>query len=331
MQHDFLAIGDTTIDAFIRLKDASVHCNINNENCELCVKYASKIPYEFVEVLPAVGNSANAAVSAARLGLKSALRAYIGQDKDGEDCLAALKKEGVDTSLVVKDPTNKTNYHYVLWYEAERTILIKHEHYPYSFPADIEEPKWLYLSSMSEGDVAKQYHREIGAYLAAHKNVKLAFQPGTFQMKMDKDILDMIYPRTEVFFCNKEEAQMILGSTSSNMKELLSGIRAMGVRVAVITDGREGSSIMTDEGAWHAPMYPDPKPPLERTGAGDASASTTVAYMIQDMSPQEAMLRGMINSANVVQEIGAQRGLMSREKIEEWYAKRPADFRLTVL
>lgn len=331
MQHDFLAIGDTTIDAFIRLKDAAVHCTINNENCELCVKYASKIPYEFVEVLPAVGNSANAAVSAARLGLKSALRAYVGTDENGEECIKTLEKEGIDTSLMVKDPTNKTNYHYVLWYEVERTILIKHEHYPYSFPQLAEEPKWLYLSSMSEGDVAKQYHREIGAYLQAHPNVKLAFQPGTFQMKMDKDILDLIYPRTEVFFCNKEEAQMILNSKSSNMKELLQGIRAMGVKVAVITDGREGSAIMTGEGAWHAPMYPDPKPPLERTGAGDASASTTVAYMILGMSPQEAMLRGMINSANVVQEIGAQRGLMSREKIEEWYANRPSEFTLTTL
>jgi sugar/nucleoside kinase (ribokinase family) len=331
MQHDFLAIGDTTIDAFIRLKDAAVHCTINNESCELCVKYASKIPYEFVEVLPAVGNSANAAVCAARLGLKSALRAYVGTDQNGEDCLVALKKEGVDTSLIVKDPTNKTNYHYVLWYEVERTILIKHEHYPYSFPADIEEPKWLYLSSMSEGEVAKQYHREIGAYLRTHPNVKLAFQPGTFQMKMDKDILDLIYPRTEVFFCNKEEAQMILNSKTSNIKELLQGIRAMGVKVAVITDGREGSSIMTDEGAWHAPMYPDPKPPLERTGAGDAAASTTVAFMILGMTPQEAMLRGMINSANVVQEIGAQRGLMTKEKIEEWYAKRPTDFQLQSL
>ena len=70
---EFLAIGDTTIDAFIRLQEASVHCDINKENCQLCMRFGDKIPYEFVEVVPAVGNSANAAVSAARLGLSSAL------------------------------------------------------------------------------------------------------------------------------------------------------------------------------------------------------------------------------------------------------------------
>src|SRR3989344_5809352 len=81
---DFLAIGDTTIDAFIRLKDAKVHCKINNEDCELCVRFGDKVPYESVEVVPAVGNAANAAVSAARLGLKSALRAYVGEDENGK-------------------------------------------------------------------------------------------------------------------------------------------------------------------------------------------------------------------------------------------------------
>ena len=123
---DFLAIGDTTIDAFIRLKDAKVHCRVNNEACELCVRFGDKVHNVSVEIVPAVGNAANAAVSAARLGLKSALRAYVGDDENGKICLNSLEKDGVDTSLMVIDTSNKTNYHYVLSYEAERTILIKH-------------------------------------------------------------------------------------------------------------------------------------------------------------------------------------------------------------
>ena len=78
-------------------------------------------------------------------------------------------------------------------------------------------------------------------------------------------------------------------------------------------------------------MYPDPKPPVERTGAGDATASTTVAYLIKGLSLEEALLRGQINSMNVVQEIGAQKGLLTAEQIEEWYAKRPADYKATDL
>ena len=69
---DFVAIGDTTIDAFIRIKEASVNCDINKENCQICFDFANKVPYESVTIVPAVGNSANAAVAAARLGLQSA-------------------------------------------------------------------------------------------------------------------------------------------------------------------------------------------------------------------------------------------------------------------
>ena len=78
-------------------------------------------------------------------------------------------------------------------------------------------------------------------------------------------------------------------------------------------------------------MYPDPAPPVDRTGAGDSTSSTTVAYIVKGLPPQEALLRGLINSASVVQEIGAQKGLLTADKIEEWYAKRPKEFTATVL
>jgi hypothetical protein len=46
MQYDFIAIGDITTDAFIRLKDVRVHCDINDVQCELCVRFGDKVPYE---------------------------------------------------------------------------------------------------------------------------------------------------------------------------------------------------------------------------------------------------------------------------------------------
>ena len=84
---DFVAIGETTIDAFIRLKDAKVHCDANNENCQLCVNFGAKIPYESVTEIAAVGNAGNAAVSASRLGLSSALVANVGADDNGKSAL----------------------------------------------------------------------------------------------------------------------------------------------------------------------------------------------------------------------------------------------------
>jgi sugar/nucleoside kinase (ribokinase family) len=329
MQYDVLAIGDPVIDCFIRLKDAKVHCSVDNTECELCVKFGQKIPFDFAVEVPAVGNASNASVACARLGLKSAFRGSVGDDANGQLIIETFAKNGVATEFIVKEPGKVTNYHYVLWYESERTILIKHEHFTYSLPQLPEAPKWIYLSSLGEG--TEQYQHEIAAY-AKESGAKLAFQPGTFQIKLGTDELKDIYAASEICFCNKEEAQTILKSQESELKNLLAGMKSLGVKQMVITDGRDGSYAMDESGAaWHIPMYPDPKPPVERTGAGDATASTTVAYLLKGLSLEEALMRGLINSAYVVQEVGAQKGLLTPDQIEDLYNKRPADFKATAL
>lgn len=143
---EFLAIGDMVSDAFIELLDAQVNCDINNENCTISMIWY-KIPYKGVTVLNAVGNSPNASVSAKRLGLSSALMSHIGDDSVGKDCLSALDTEGISKQYITVEAGKKTNYHYVLKYGPERTILIKHESFDYKLPHPEQEPAWVYLSS----------------------------------------------------------------------------------------------------------------------------------------------------------------------------------------
>ncbi len=328
MKYDFVAFGDITIDAFIRLKEARVTCDINDANCTLCVKFGQKIPFESVDEVFAVGNGPNAAVSALRLGLASTVVANVGDDRNGADCVKTLEKEGMSTEYILSHPGIKTNYHYVLQYEAERTILVKHEKFPYKLPQFEEAPKWFYLTSLPLETL--DYQLEIARYAKAN-GVQLAFQPGTFQMQLGKEAMKEVYEASDIFFCNKEEAQLILGTTEGDLKKLLEGIRALGPKIVVITDGRGGSYVMDDSGAYHAPMYPDPAPPISRTGAGDATASTTVAYVIKGLEPKEALLRGMINSAYVVQKVGAQAGLLKAAEIEALFEKRPAEYVATPL
>src|SRR3989344_6993259 len=121
MQHDFLAIGDITVDAFIKLSDAWIETDNPKREQELCMRFAEKIPYDSVEVVRAVGNSPNAAVSASRLGLRSALVANLGEDQNGKECLDVLIKDRVATDFVKSHSGFETNYHYVLRFGAERT------------------------------------------------------------------------------------------------------------------------------------------------------------------------------------------------------------------
>lgn len=328
-EYEFIAIGDIVTDAFIRLKEASVNCDINREKCQLCVTFGDKVPYDFVEVVRAVGNSANAAVSASRLGLSSALVANVGNDQNGKECLATLIGNGVSADFVKTHDDKETNYHYVLWYEDERTILVKHQEYEYHL-GDIGSPKWLYLSSLAQNSLS--YHQEIAQYLKKHPEIKLAFQPGTFQMKLGVENLHDLYTLSEIFFCNVEEAKRILGITEEiSVQELLKKMSALGPKIVVITDGPKGAYTYDGEKSWFMPPYPDPKPPYERTGAGDAFASTFTAAIALGMDIPHALSWGPINSMSVVQYIGAQKGLLTREQIEKLLKEAPESFKPQLL
>ncbi|MEI6863813.1 MAG: carbohydrate kinase family protein [Candidatus Adlerbacteria bacterium] len=335
---DFFAIGDIVTEPFIRLKEANVHCKLDSEQCEICMKWGDKIPYDYFILMPAVGNASNATVAAARLGLSSALRAYTGEDRYGEDCLAVLKAEKVDITFMVKDPSRPSNYHYVLWYETERTILVKHENYDYRLPEIPTSVKWIYLSSLADNSLP--YHTALGEWLEKNPNTKLAFQPGTFQMKLGVEALKSIYKRTSLFVCNKEEAQRILQveatlghspatGEADDIKKLLEGLHALGPKIVVITNDRKGAYARTEDGTfWFVPMYPDTRPPFERTGAGDAFASSVTAALALGKPLQEALLWGPVNAMCVVQEVGAQKGLLTREKLEEYIQNAPAEYKL---
>lgn len=329
-KYDFVAIGDITIDAFIQLseKDANVVCDIEGKPCQLMMNFGEKLPYTDVTVVNAVGNAPNAAVSAHRLGLKTALVTNIGHDRYGKDCLDTLRTEGVSTDYVQMHEGKKTNYHYVLRYGAERTILIKHEIYPYRLPIFETPPRYIYFSSV--GEDALSFHHELAAYVKANPQTKLVFQPGTFQLRVGYETLKDLYAVTELFFCNKEEAQMVLNTKKNDLVQLLKDLKTLGPKMPVVTDGPKGSYALDasdgTEKIWHMPMYPDPAPPVDRTGAGDAFASTLTAALAQGLSVQEALAWGPVNSMSVVQYIGAQKGLLTTAKIEMYLKIAPAEY-----
>src|SRR3989344_1462882 len=327
MRYDFVSVGDVTNDTFITLKDAEVHGG--GEQKEICMRFGDKIPYESAEVVYGVGNAGNAAISAKRLGLNTALATDIGMDAGGDDCLAQWAKDDLDVSLVRRHAEYPTHHHYVLRYGPERTILIGHQPWPYRLPDFAEAPTWIYFTST--GEHGEPYHHELAAYVKA-RGAQLAFQPGTFQIKLSADgKIPDIYAASELFFCNKEEARRILKNDSTDMKTLLTALRALGPKIVSITDGPNGAWMMNDEGAWMIPMYPDPAPPKNRTGAGDAFASTVAAMLSVGLSVPDALIRGPINSAFVVQQIGAQKGLLTRAKLEDYLAKAPPEYKITAL
>lgn len=322
---DVLSIGDITTDAFIRLKDASLHCKINHDDCELCLRFGDKVPFEYVKVVNGVGNAANAAACSARLGLKTALVSNIGGDQNGKNCIVDLRDSNVITDYIRVHNARPTNYHFVLWYENDRTILVNHIEYDYKLPR-LPATKWLYLTSVASNSFP--YHVAIADYLDKNPKVKLAFQPGTFQIKLGLNELKRIYARTDLFVVNIDEAQRILGSDNRDVKFLLKAIAEHGPKLVVITDDIKGAYMFDGDHYYHVPMYPDPRPALERTGCGDSFAATFTAMLALGKTPLEALMYAPINPMSVAQFVGSREGLLTREQLEWWLTRAPEDYKV---
>ena len=323
-QIDVLAIGDVVTDAFIKLLDDRAVTYDNDQGKWLAMPFATKIPFDHATIIEGVGNAANAAVSFARLGLRSGLVSNVGSDQHGRDMIAALHKSKVDARFVHINSGKISNYHYVLWYKEERTILIKHEEYDYQWPRfrPVDVPKWIYFSSISK-NALDTYHDHVAEWLDNNPEVNLAFQPGTFQLEAGAERLAALYRRTAILVVNREEAVKVSGGSYDDIHDLFNKLHEIGPQVVVITDGPDGAYASDGENRFKMPSYPDPAPPFERTGAGDAFASTFVAAIMKGKSLEEAMRWGPINSMSVVQQVGAQNGLITDEELEELLSRAP--------
>jgi len=323
---DFLAVGDTATDVFIKLEDESgavVSGTPDTTDYRISLPFATKIPYKSDTTVAGVGNAPNAAVAASTLGLRTALVARVGNDRAGEETIESLNQHKVDTNFIVKEAGKKTNYSYILWYKEERTILRQHENFSYALP-DVGSPSWIYFSAVGAG--ADKFYEEFANYIEKNTEVNFAFQPGGNEVGLGKKLL-RFYKRANIFLCNVEEAEQILGLEDLDVKDLLKKMKELGPKIVVITDGPKGAYAYDGTDIWFIKPYPDPKPPYERTGAGDAFSSTIVTALALGKTLPEALQWGGINSMSVVQYIGAQAGLLSREKLEEYLAKAPADYK----
>ncbi|HBB49860.1 TPA: hypothetical protein DCZ50_03175, partial [Candidatus Nomurabacteria bacterium] len=135
-----------------------------------------------------------------------------------------------------------------------------------------------------------------------------------------------IYRSSEVVICNKEESQRILGIEESDIKNLIKGMAGLGPKIVVITDGVKGAYAFNGSKTWFMPPYPDPKPPFERTGAGDAFSSTFIASLALGKSIQDSLRIAPINSMSVVQYVGAREGLLNMDALENFLKEAPADY-----
>ena len=117
------------------------------------------------------------------------------------------------------------------------------------------------------------------------------------------------------------------GGNHGDVHDLLNRLHALGPKIVVITDGPAGAYASDGQNRFKMPLYPDPKPPYDRTGAGDAFASTFVAEIVKGNTIEGALQLAPINSMSVCQKIGAQAGLLSDTEIQNFLSNAPEGYK----
>ena len=218
----------------------------------------------------------------------------------------------------------------------------------------------LYITSLSQK--ATQSLPKLTA-LAKKNNVKVAINPGSSQLKQDtlqlkeslKDIdilivnsaeartfmtaltkLDETYKKllqTPLVACrslplnmlNKKpyllETPLVFENYSFSLRNFFKEVLAMGPSIVVVTNGGNGVYAATQESLYFHPSADITV--CDNIGAGDAFGSSFVGSLLLDDTIEDAMRNGIVNSASVLQKMGAKPGLLTREQQQSYVKELP--------
>ena len=245
------------------------------------------------------GGGTNTAVAFSRLGLKTAYLGVIGKDLNGDYVFNCLKKErikflgkreGVNGISVVVDSNihNRT----VLTHKAANDNLDSYPRF---------KTKWLYFSSMLGKSLQTQVR--LARELISKDLVKIAFNPSSYLIKKKPKSLKTLLKLSTVLVLNKEEAEMLV-----KKGDLLEGLRKLGPQIVVVTD--KNRPIQCYDGRMKYKLKPHKIKVIERTGAGDAFASSFVAGLVKGLSIEKSLRLGLKNSESVLRHFGAKNKLL---------------------
>ncbi len=317
MKYDVLSLGPARMDVFVALPEDEISevCSIDKKRCMIELGFGEKIAVRGM-TFAIGGNTGNNAVGLSRLGLKVAMVGTMGSEWIDQRALQILKSEGVDTQHLCVDQ-GKFGFGVVINYQGERTILSYYPDASCDFPTDPSlDASWVYLTTA--GSNFEQFYHQAVDFATTHQ-AKIGFNPGTRQLKAGREAIAFALAKTEVLFLNKEESAKLLELPADDVKKLLDGLRSLGPKMAVITDGPGGTYCSDGQRYWHMPIVEAPV--VERTGAGDAFGSGFLAAYIAGRELTECLKWGTVNSASVLGFIGPQAGLLHPTQLQEWLKK----------
>ncbi len=315
---NLLTIGDMLIDTHIMIDNATLECDLNKQNCQLCLNYAAKIP--IADSFQALGgNAANMSVAAVKLGLKTTTLTSLGKDTNGEIIQKLLKKYKINTKFLVVDKNIKTRYSVVLNFKKERTILSAHQKRNYKFPTNLPKTDWVYYTSLSEGYEPLQ--KKLLKFLNKHRDISLAYNPGSLQLQ-NLELVKEVLPLTDLLVVNLEEAKIVTGTPQDQQTDaslLIKNLQNLGAKEVVITDGERGAWAGDATQIWHCESFPVDV--VAKNGAGDAFSAGYLAAIFYKKPIDIALSWCIANSSSVISTHGPEKNLLTQKEMAKAISK----------
>ena len=210
----------------------------------------------------------------------------------------------------------------------------------------------LYITSL--GELATSQLENL-VRRARQTDTFIAINPGSHQLSKGVQALQKSLPYVDLFIVNTTEAKMfmmsLIESDETYLKALESNKTAycpadasldepclltyplpsesmyfsinkyfaevlkMGPKIVGITNGANGVYLADEKQIYFHPSMEIE--PFDTVGAGDAFGSTFTASLLHGQSLEDSLLNGIINSAAVIQQLGAQPGLLNASELEQ--------------
>jgi ribokinase len=269
------------------------------------------------------GNSANASVTFARQGFKTACFGKVGNDLSGREIATKLKLENVSPLFAVSKD-RPTAYSVLLLENGERTILGYHGASDTLELKDIPwnklKAEWWYLSLAGESD---KFLKPLLNF-AKKNNIKVAFNPSGHHIKHKRNEILSSLKDISFLVLNESEAADLVGIPFKNEKAVFKKLDKLMPGIVAVTDGPNGVTVSDGEYLYKAGIFKEQKV-VDRTGAGDAFGSGFVAGLLKSQKSKIKSQKEVIsyairlasaNATSVVEQAGATEGILTNKQFE---------------
>jgi ribokinase len=310
--YDIISIGESLRDVFYMIQEDGESVILDKDRNRLCFEYAEKIAVSKVIKVPAAGNASNASVGASRLGLKSALVSWVGDDLAGANSHDALMRDKVSCKYLQVDTSHPTSEATILNYSGERTQFVYFQPRKYKLPK-LASARCIYYTAM--GKKHSSFNQVMLKHLNDHPKIFFAFQPGTTHVLSGLKAISGLIARSDLFILNLDEAHHLLPDGDRTTLCMMERFAHIGAKMIVITDGKNGAECYNGTHHCHMPVFP--ATPLEKTGAGDSFAIGMTVAILAGLPINEALRWGTANSWSVIQHYGPQKGLLTKNEMQK--------------